>query len=513
MPRRRASPSCPAPPAPSARLPAARPRRHPGRRGTARRPSRRLELSRAVALACWDEQGAAVPRHPARRASPAGCSATATRTAPRPGPCWRRSPPPPPAPGYGAAACPPVRPDGPRHVGVRQPRLRAACPRPTGQGRGVGRLLAVPASTCPDCGSRVLELLYCYECGDVSLGGYVVDSDPRGQAGSSSAPPPPTSPRSRRSPSAGAAMASTCGTGRATGPSRQNPSWTKSAAQRQAGHVQLRPAELDPALGMLVAVRQATGWYLSVSMKQAGPEGRRARPARPLPALRAARLQRETPEVFWRGEVRSPVRGHTTGIAQSTQLYLSQLVRSMGDTPAESRTILFTDSRDDAARTAAGVARNHFRDLVRQLIRQVMDERAARPARRAQEGGRRPRQPRRQRAVHHGRATVAEHPEAWTLVQKEQFVPLAPEEQAVLDALAPGRSRGTEDPVGRAARPDLDPAGQPRRAAGRSRAVDEHARRDGAPWYQAYPPPRPGAWTPLPGRRDGERADWRSPAR
>ena len=83
--------------------------------------------------------------------------------------------------------------------------------------------------------------------------------------------------------------------------------------------------------------------------------------------------------IFWRGEVRTPIRGHTTGIAQSTQLYLSQLVRSMGDTPAESRTILFTDSRDDAARTAAGVARNHFRDLVRQLIRQVMDERPPDP--------------------------------------------------------------------------------------------------------------------------------------
>jgi hypothetical protein len=53
---------------------------------------------------------------------------------------------------------------------------------------------------------------------------------------------------------------------------------------------------------------------------------------------------------FWRGEVRTPVRGHTTGIAQSTQLYLSQLVRSLGNTPAESRTILFTDSRGRAGR-------------------------------------------------------------------------------------------------------------------------------------------------------------------
>ena len=37
---------------------------------------------------------------------------------------------------------------------------------------GVGRLFSIPASTCP-CGGRVLELLYCFECGDISLGGYV----------------------------------------------------------------------------------------------------------------------------------------------------------------------------------------------------------------------------------------------------------------------------------------------------------------------------------------------------
>ena len=41
--------------------------------------------------------------------------------------------------------------------------------------------------------------------------------------------------------------------------------------------------------------------------------------------------------------------------------------------PQEGRTIVFTDSRDDAAGTAAGVELNHFRDLVRQLV----DARAA----------------------------------------------------------------------------------------------------------------------------------------
>src|SRR6185437_7557278 len=116
-----------------------------------------------------------------------------------------------------------------------------------------------------------------------------------------------------------------------------------------------------------------TGWYLSVSMKHADQKD--VAPALPDRCPRCGqRGFNGDSRIFWRGEVRSPVRGHTTGIAQSTPLYLSQLVRSMGATPAESRTIVFTDSRDDAARTAAGVARNHFRDLVRQLIRQVIDE-------------------------------------------------------------------------------------------------------------------------------------------
>src|SRR5699024_5067703 len=51
-------------------------------------------------------------------------------------------------------------------------------------GRAVGKLFAVPTASCDSCGSRVLELLYCYFCGDASLGGFVVDrsapSEPTG---------------------------------------------------------------------------------------------------------------------------------------------------------------------------------------------------------------------------------------------------------------------------------------------------------------------------------------------
>ena len=44
------------------------------------------------------------------------------------------------------------------------------------EGRRVGKLWETPRSTCR-CGGRVLELLYCFECGDVSLGGYIAHRD------------------------------------------------------------------------------------------------------------------------------------------------------------------------------------------------------------------------------------------------------------------------------------------------------------------------------------------------
>ena len=41
-------------------------------------------------------------------------------------------------------------------------------------------------------------------------------------------------------------------------------------------------------------------------------------------------------------------------------------------TGAAAKAIVFTDSRDDAAKTSAGVALNHFRDLIRQALRQEL---------------------------------------------------------------------------------------------------------------------------------------------
>lgn len=72
------------------------------------------------------------------------------------------------------------------HVMMRGMRGLWACSDPScpsgtdSEPRRVGRMYDTPRSTCLDCGGRVLELLYCFECGDVSLGGYIVDRPDRG---------------------------------------------------------------------------------------------------------------------------------------------------------------------------------------------------------------------------------------------------------------------------------------------------------------------------------------------
>ncbi len=76
--------------------------------------------------------------------------------------------------------------------------------------RRIGRLHEAPRSTC-GCGARVLELLYCFECGDVSLGGYVAGTADDGSCCRRRPWSPVTGPATS---SSGDRTRSTAGTGR-----------------------------------------------------------------------------------------------------------------------------------------------------------------------------------------------------------------------------------------------------------------------------------------------------------
>ena len=126
------------------------------------------------------------------------------------------------------------------------------------------------------------------------------------------------------------------------------------------------PAAYMPKLGWLeVGSSEPTGTVVTST----GP-GDWAPPALPshCPHCGHSEMQQR----FKLGSVRSPIRAHTQGAAQATQLLVSQMIRSIGDDPESSRTIVFTDSRDDAATTAIGLSSNHFSDLLRQLVQQEL---------------------------------------------------------------------------------------------------------------------------------------------
>ncbi|MFF3566887.1 DEAD/DEAH box helicase [Nocardia jiangxiensis] len=254
------------------------------------------------------------------------------------------------------------------HVFVRNPRGIWACTNTHCPGvassdpdRKIGRLYNTPLSTCASCGCRVLELLYCYECGDLSLGGFVV-----ARQGDELilAPGPVTEEQSSKLVFLRPAKEFVWY--RPGEPADSPKAWTREGVQ-----LAFAPTRWDPALGIAeVNSLDATGLTLRV----VGESPQDRIPALPDRCPCCGYISRVKSN-FRAGEIFSPIRGHAAGPAAAIQLYLSQLIRCLGtgrtgrDAIGDAKTIVFTDSRDDAARTAAGVANNHHRDLVRQVVR------------------------------------------------------------------------------------------------------------------------------------------------
>jgi DEAD/DEAH box helicase domain-containing protein len=255
------------------------------------------------------------------------------------------------------------------HHFVRQIRGMWSCADPeceealhrSGGARQVGRLLSRPAARC-SCGARVLELLYCYQCGEAFLGGFTYQpaSIPE-QANQWYLSSLPSSPRAGEKPVFARAWGEdymwfwggACPTDAAD--------WTHARET-----FRFVPAYLDPRSGALTeAARDEANGTMLLAPRI---DGKRV-PALPkkCPRCDSEGANRDL-SLFLRGVVRSPIRAHTTGTSRLTQIVVDRVVRSIADDPREGRTIVFTDSRDDAAGTAAGIELNHFRDLVRQLV-------------------------------------------------------------------------------------------------------------------------------------------------
>ena len=364
----------------------------------------------------------------------------------------------------------------------------------SGQVRRVGKLFGIPMISCDACGSRVLELLYCFSCGDASLGGFVVDRT-----------------EGENEPDDGVvigSLPSTTGDVRGKLISKRQrdeyvwfwpgdrpieiDTWSKTdPGSQEVVKFSFVPVRLDAAVGLIEpGANDSNGWIVKAKVpKEIGVK---------IPALpdRCPNCDAEgfnQAKSFFGGNVRSPIRAHTAGAAQSTQLYLSQLVRSLGSTPDESRTIIFTDSRDDAARTAAGVALNHHRDSIRQVSQQLIADGPADMRELVEKG------------IKHEPLSTSEsvsfeefkneHAPIVELLKKREYLPLSSEEDALIDSvLASLKSPQRWGELLRFLCERFVAEGMPPGGSGPTAARNS----DGSDWWLAFEPPVKGEWTPLP---------------
>lgn len=232
--------------------------------------------------------------------------------------------------------------------------------RPSGDepARTVGRLYSQPHYRC-ECGGRVLELLYCQTCGDLFLGGYRSPTDRRNTEQYLVS----TLTDLEKMPDR-AQLARNANNYTVYWPSTSPPANTHW--RRQGYTFAFKRAKLSPGVGELaVGEPELTGWAFTVA---AGSDGDLDRvPPMPIICPHCG----DDWEIFKSSRVvedpsrtRSSIRTMGTGFEKANQILSDSLLRELGDSR---HLVVFSDSRQDAARISAGLEKSHYLDLVRQL--------------------------------------------------------------------------------------------------------------------------------------------------
>lgn len=247
--------------------------------------------------------------------------------------------------------------------------------------RTVGRLYMEPRLRC-SCGARVLELLACKDCGDVFLGGYSAEEARTSRKFLVTNSTKLTDLPEKASASADASryrLYWPVTTGRE--PVRSGwttPGGTAGDEDRPRYTFGFERVCLSPSTGMLSAPtgqrgKPATGFLYTVAEDN-------GRPVTGLPGLPTRCPACGADELRSRGILeseqrsKSPIVSQTMTAGRMNQVSVRVLRESIG-----SKLVVFSDSRQGAARTAADLEYGHFYDAVRQLTFSSLLSRAARP--------------------------------------------------------------------------------------------------------------------------------------
>jgi rubrerythrin len=220
-------------------------------------------------------------------------------------------------------------------------------------------------------GDRVLELLYCENCGTLLFGGNRLTEQPGVWELLATTPDIEGIPErqaarfvERRTfqdyavfwPQATQEYGnpSTWSQSKFAGQSSRtsNASWKEASLNMRTGHVMLEhdSAEDHPD-------EWVKGYIFDIDISGGDtPEEFRALPCI-CPACCADHRKRHRP---------SPIRGFRTGFSKVSQIFTKELFYQLPETSR--KLVVFSDSREDAAQIANGVERNHFTDLVRETV-------------------------------------------------------------------------------------------------------------------------------------------------
>ena len=220
-----------------------------------------------------------------------------------------------------------------------------------------GRLHYVPRLSC-DCGARVLELLYCESCGEVFFGGYREEGQNPNEWYLS--PEHPDLAASADSASFERDYDNFAVFWPA--PSQLSPTtarWTQDTVERR-----WRPAQYSPADG-LVRLGGGNGYLYHVARMHSNAPPSVESAAQPYPAI----CPKCDSDWSWR-TLGSPVRTQRTGFQKISQVLCDTLLRGIPHTADTNhrKIVVFSDSRQDAAKLAPGMRIAHYRDAVRQAL-------------------------------------------------------------------------------------------------------------------------------------------------
>jgi DEAD/DEAH box helicase domain-containing protein len=251
--------------------------------------------------------------------------------------------------------------------------LWAAIEPPTSDGRTVGRLYPSSRILCEKSNSRVLEILYCERCGTVLYGGSRLSFTDGTLELLTTEPDIEGIPDKRATRLVEKriyqeyAIFWPCGLQTINKDSKEwkqpkiNPaemgkpspaSWVLASLNRQTGHV-IQNHEKS----RLYPDEWIRGYLYQLTIS---PESQNRHWASPsvCPCCAANHIRKRRS---------SPIRGFRTGFSKVSQIFTKELFHQLPK-ESERKLIVFSDSREDAAQISNGVERNHYSDLVREIV-------------------------------------------------------------------------------------------------------------------------------------------------